>query len=409
MSGADMSSGDMSSGDDRDRRDILAGGRHDWHGDDVADGRTAELLRHALSREAAKVNPSGAGLQAIRARTTRVSRRPAWLLPVAAAAASAAVIGGIGWATSFGDTEAPFASEAPTAPTADPSIGPDPTDEPTGPDQPTVTPEGTAVAIPVYYVGRQPPEEGGSEPQYKLFREYHPIRVDAAPDLETRVELALAEMFASSPVDPDYEGGSWRADASVRSVDIDETNRTITVDLTGVDPSDSTDGEGPAAAAVQQLVFTVTAAAAYDGFAPETADILVDGARVDELFGTDVSAPLKRDTVTFFAPIQILSFTDGDTLTNPVTVTGLMRYDGTTPAGEPPHGPSGTWQVLQGDSVVAEGGITPETCCGWEPYEFMVDDLPPGGYVLKVFDSYGSAPELAPYDTKNFNIEGPAE
>jgi len=388
----------------------VSGGRLDAYGDEFADRRTADALRRALSREAAAVEPSGDGLGRIRGRTARPTRFPGWLVPLAAAVAGVVVIGGVGWTVLDDDPRTPVAADP------GPSRGPATTDPLSGPDTPLTTVEGTSVAIPVYYVGAQPSGEGDqSAPTYKLFREFHPTTVDAAPDLPTRVELALAEMFAGTPLDADYDGSSWPTTASARSVAVDESSGVITVDLAGNTLGDlsvcagdqepchdgSAESELHAEATIQQLVFTATAAASVDGFKPASVDILVDGEHVN-LLGVDVSAPLPRETAAFRAAVWILSVDEGATLASPITVSGEANlYEG---------GPA-TWEVLDGEKVIESGTFETGGCCRWLPYEFDIDaTLPPGSYVLRLVDAGGLGdPERAPYDSKSFSIEGPAE
>jgi len=265
--------------------------------------------------------------------------------------------------------------------------------------------EGARVAIPVYYLGAQPgPDGADSPPELRLFREFHPTTSPQTPDRQVRVEIALDEMLANAPLDPNYADSSWPAGATVRSVTIDETTALITVDLGGLDPGESGEIAAPeesrAAASVQQLVFTVTAAASYDGLQASGVDILLDGKRADSLFGVDISEPLERDTGAYRAAIWILSVDEGETVTNPMQVSGEARLSATD---------AGRWFVTDSGGIVAEGTFGTGQCCEFETFDFTVEQtLPPGSYTLELYDM-GATGEVdaPPFDTKSFSLEGP--
>ncbi len=396
------------------------GGDRRRHEDrDIVDSRTADALRRALNAEAASVGIEGNGLARIRERTARASRRPAWLVPVAAGVAGIVVAGGVAWAALDDSTDVPIASETSTAtptPTQStallPPATPDPTAAPSTP-VPTPTPTGSEpappqrqIALPVYYVGAQPAgEDDTSIPRFVLFREFH--RTSVAPDTDAArmVELALTEMFANQPLDPDY-GGLWPTRAEVRSATVDDATGLITIDLADVEISDVRDVEDrvlPQAtqAAVQQLLYTATAAAAYAGAAPEapataSVRILVDGAPTTSFLGTDTTDPLRRD-VTARASIWILSVEDGDTVTAPVVVAGEANtFEG---------GPA-QWELSRDGEVVADGLTSTGACCTWRPFEIDLGVASPGTYTIEVYDFGGlGLRDRAPYDSKTFTIE----
>ncbi len=394
------------------------GGDRRRHEDrDIVDSRTADALRRALNAEAASVGIEGNGLARIRERTARASRRPAWLVPVAAGVAGIVVAGSVAWAALDDSTDVPIASETTTAtptptptPTATTALLPPPTLDPTVPNSPEPTPTdeepespGRQVALPVYYVGAQPAgEDDTSIPRFVLFREFHRTSVPSDTDAARMVELAVTEMFANQPIDPDY-GGLWPTVAEIRSATVDDATGLITVDLAYVAISDVRGVEDrvlPQAteAAVQQLVYTTTAAAAYaDPTLPAlSVRILVDGEPTTSFLGTDTTDPLRRD-VTARASIWILSVEDGDTVTAPVVVAGEANtFEG---------GPA-QWELSRDGEVVADGLTSTGACCTWRPFEIDLDVASPGTYTIEVYDVGGlGLRDRAPYDSKTFTIE----
>lgn len=384
---------------------------------DIVDSRTADALRRALNAQAETVGIEGDGLTRIRERTARASRRPAWLVPAAAGMAGIVIAGGVAWAALDDSTDIPVAAETTATPTPSPAattaLLPPPTLDPTVPSSPEPTPSDEEpespqrqVSLPVYYVGAQPAgEDETSIPRFVLFREFHRTSVPSDTDAARMVELAVTEMFANQPIDPDY-GGLWPADAEVLDATVDAATGLITVDLADVAISDVRGVEDrvlPQAteAAVQQLVYTATAAAAYAGAAPEppataSVRILVDGEPTTSFLGTDTADPLPRD-VTARASIWILSVEDGETVTAPVVVEGEANlFEG---------GPA-SWELRRGDEVVDEGLVSTGQCCRWLPFEIDLDVTTPGTYTIEVFDVGGlGLRDRAPYDSKTFTIE----
>lgn len=391
-------------------------GRHDDR--DIVDSRTADRLRRALNEQAAMVTPGGDGLSRIRSRTARASRRPAWLVPVAAGIAGVVVAGGVAWAALDDGPGVPVAAETTTPTPTTTTLELPPTNDPN--DLPSTTapiptvgepdPDSREVALPVYYVGSQPSEDSGSGPRFVLFREFHPTTVPIDTDAGRMVELAVAEMFANAPLDPDY-GGLWPTSAVIREASVDDDTGVITVDLSDVAISDVRGVDSrvlPQAleAAVQQLVYTATAAAAYAGTTVEPLSVrfLVDGEPVTSFLGTDADEPLTRDA-NARAAIWILSLAenddiivavdDGETVTEPVVVEGEANlFEG---------GPA-TWELRHDDEVVDEGLVSTGQCCAWLPFEIALDLTEPGTYTIEVYDASAVGREQAPYDSRTFQF-----
>lgn len=166
--------------------------------------------------------------------------------------------------------------------------GPSPAPLPMGTPTPTTS-------LAVYYAVS---DRGGP----KLIREFHRLLV---PDdsAAAKVSAAVADMLAAPALDPDYTS-LWPQGIRIASAMVD--GDTATVDLTGF-----TTGMGglTEAAALQQLVYTVTAASGQpkvkilrDGQPVgslfghvSTKDALVRGPAVDVLYGVWIISPQQGD------------------------------------------------------------------------------------------------------------------
>jgi hypothetical protein len=357
--------------------------------------RDEELLRRALREEADAVLPSLDALSRIRRRT---ARPPLWRRPVVlgVAAASVTAVGVIAGSAYFlggtsDDTVASSSDSSPTA-TQDPSPaatqtpGAEPTDGVSPPPE-TGEPEPPAGSgtVPVYYVTTTPAGD-------RLAREFRQVPTPDGP-----LVAAVHTMLTEPAVDPDYNASVWGADTQVLSVEVGDT--AIEVDLTG-----ETDYTGVrdevATLAVQQLVYTVTAAASNAGLnGALPVQILVDGEPPDAMWGQlDLSAPVAR------APelgtrllVQIDDPAQDAVVGSTVTVTGAAA---TTEANV-------LWEIQQDGDTVQSSHTTAQECCRLAPFTFTVE-LAPGSYtvIASQSDESGGTEGFAPMsDSKDFTVE----
>ncbi|SNT66211.1 Sporulation and spore germination [Asanoa hainanensis] len=212
-----------------------------------------ETIRRALEAAASTVEVRPDALAAIRARTRR-RRGRGWIpwgagLAVATAAAVTILV-------------------LPDAPHPDPPR----------PGAPTTTAAATPTPaagplLAVYYVG---PSRDDA-----LVREFHRV----APGSDA-VRSALALMFGTAPLDPDY-ASAWPAGTTVRGVTV--AGEVVTVDLGGATP--------PSAIAAQQLVWTVTAASGLPGVRIGDGDVLRRAPAVDTLAPVWLINPQEGEVV----------------------------------------------------------------------------------------------------------------
>ncbi|HET6215298.1 MAG TPA: GerMN domain-containing protein, partial [Micromonosporaceae bacterium] len=241
-------------------------------------------LRRILDTEAQRVEVRPDALAVIRRRIA--ARPPRWhpsrwfpggvMITIGtgvATAAVATVVAAVVGLGSCGPQPGPPEPPPIAAPTSQP-----PTTG--GPSTPAASP--VTAAVPVYYVH-------GDRGFPRLYREYHSLPVGDGSSA-ARTSAALVEMLDGlTAYDKDYYS-VWEASARVRGVRID--GNAVVVDLTGV-----FNGTGPGQRdpndikqAVQQLIWTATAASGKD-----TVRLLLDGRSVATLSGVvSIGGDLRR-------------------------------------------------------------------------------------------------------------------
>lgn len=345
------------------------------------DDPLATRLRDALSSEAAMVQPSDDGLGEIRSGIAAQPDRRWWQQPWMPAAAAAVVLalmaGGFAIAANNkgnGDdgSDSTVAAGSSTSPAATPtsssaSVEPEPSDPPM-----TGTPIPIEGDVYVYYV-----HDDGQGP--RLYREQRPNPGGAG------APAALSVMLSEPPLDPDYSS-PWPESTTVD--DYSTAGDTATVDLSDF-PSV---GAAAETAAVQQLVYTVTA----NDKAVTKVRLLVDG-KAPASGHSDWSKPVARAPMADVQGwIWLLSPTEGATVSSPVAITGFgTAFEGTI-----------SWEVRKGGSngpTLAEG--TTQGGSNGEFAEFSDSvDLDPGSYELRAFEASAEDGSPIHVDTKSFTV-----
>ncbi|MGO1973017.1 MAG: Gmad2 immunoglobulin-like domain-containing protein [Propionibacteriaceae bacterium] len=268
-------------------------------------------------------------------------------------------------------------------PGSDPDGGPSP--EPTSPSSTQASPGGppspgpsTAESpgaqgvVPVYWIG-------DSAQRAWLYREFRTLPEHP----QGRVAAAVQALFGAQPVDPDYRSG-WTE--PLTEVTVEEAAEGITVDLPAdaVAELDVASPEGNVT--LQQLVWTVTAAAESD----VGVTITTDGEPFVDALERD---PAIRGQVWVITPQQ------GGTLQRPVVIEGTATsFEGTL-----------GYEITAGGSVVDSGTTTGGA--NGDFAEFTIEaGLEPGEYTVSVFGTDPSGGESGegeqPFaDTKDFVVE----
>lgn len=269
-------------------------------------------------------------------------------------------------------TVTPGATATPT-PTTTSSESPTSTSTSTG----TPSPDGT-ITVPVYYA-----TEVGTD--LRLAREFRVL-----PDLGGPAETAITAMLEGEPLDPDYQG-LWNPEA--RLLGTRGSGGVIEVDLSD-EARTANLGSAGAALAVQQLVYTATAALQSD----DPVRILIEGKPVEELFGAvSVADPQRRaveESVRLM--VQINDPAEGATVGRTFTVSGeASAFEANVP-----------WRLERVDGSEVQSGFTMTTeGQTFAPFSFEVT-AEPGEYVIVVEEDDPSGGEGRPVgqDTKQITV-----
>jgi spore germination protein GerM len=242
---------------------------------------------------------------------------------------------------------------------------------------------------PVYWIGR-------SNNNVFLYREFRDV-----PEQENPVTRALRAMMSEKPLDPDFFTPWQNPEKLASSI---SGKNVITVDISE-DAFNSNLDADMAGRAIQQLVFTATAAAASSGLLDSGQQIqvriLVDSHTDYVAFDhVQLGDPMSR-AAGMVAPVWIIDPQEGTELAGgSVKITGRS----TVPGGKL------RWQILRAE---VNGNKTPyltgETTAAAEAAQSglftLALSLSPGSYELRVsqVDDASSGPELN-VDTRNFNV-----
>ena len=242
---------------------------------------------------------------------------------------------------------------------------------------------------PVYWIGR-------SNGNVFLYREFRDV-----PDQENPVTRALHAMMSDKPLDPDFFT-PWQNPKKL-ATSISGKN-VITVDVSADAFNSNLDGD-MATRAIQQLVYTATAAAASSGLIDSGQQIqvtvLVDGHTDYLAFGRiRLGTPMSR-VAGMVAPVWIIDPQEGvEVPGGSVKITGRS-----TVAGGKLH-----WQILQaeanGDKKPFLTGETTAAADAAQSGLFTLNlTLTSGNYELRVSqeDTSGNQQELN-VDTRGFRV-----
>jgi hypothetical protein len=242
---------------------------------------------------------------------------------------------------------------------------------------------------PVYWIG-------GSDSNVFLYREFRDV-----PEQENPVTRALRAMMSEKPLDPDFftpwQNPSQLA-TSISGKDV------ITVDVSE-DAFNSNLDADMAARAIQQLVYTATAAAASSGLIDSGQQIrvriLVDGHTDYVAFNHVQLGSLMARTSGLVAPVWII-----DPQENVEVGDGSVKITGRSTV----PGSKLRWQILRSEE---DGNKTPfltgETTAAADPAQAGVFTLaltlPEGDFELRVAQtSNPEGPEDGNEDTRSFRV-----
>ena len=378
-----------------------------WSDEDDAD--ITDRVRDTLSREAERVEVNDRWTEVSAAARATRRRRP-WAIVAAAAVALVVGVGLGGLFLQDRITAGPAApppttvnspSATPDRSTSAPPPSPDPTrsssasssatatatKNPT-PDDPTSSKSSEAPADPDPISGVSIFFLGDSKSSTWLYREFHTV-----PGGADRVTAAVNAQLSTAPLDDDYTN-PWHPGTD--SAEVTREGDDLTVDIPGDAFDNDVDAE-TADLAVQQLVWTATAAAETRG----DVTITVDGKPYEAWGSVALGEPMGRDSEAR-SPIWITDPAEGQTdQAGTVTVLGSSTsFEGNV-----------QWKITEAgsDEVVVDGFTTGGSMGEYADFDFSIQ-LEPGRYTVTVYaedQSDGESaegPAMFP-DTKTWTVE----
>jgi len=247
----------------------------------------------------------------------------------------------------------------------------------------------TSNKAPVYWIGRS------GENMY-LYREFRDV-----PDQDNPITRALRVMMSEKPLDPDFFTPWQNPKKLATSV---SGKNVITVDLSE-DAFNSNVDAAMADRAIQQLVYTATAAGASAGLIDAAQQVqvvvLVDGHTGYVAFNhVRLGAPTSRSS-GMVAPVWIVDPQESATLDD-----GAVKISGRSTA------PGGRlrWEILRVDGTVKTSylnGITTASADASQPGLFSVPvTLGPGNYEVRVSQLQDGDPSTdLNVDTRGFTVK----
>jgi immunoglobulin-like protein involved in spore germination len=342
------------------------------------DDPTARRLALALAEEAARVEPSAGGLEAIQRRTAgraRRSGRSRWML----------VTGGVAVATAGVVTAVVLLSSSGTpggSPLADKSGGTGTPSTAVKQSTPPTPSPSARVQLTVHYVG--PPRSNPLLPPY-LYTESRTVESSRPADV-----AAVHEFLTASPRDPDYRTGWPTKHVDVTSIATSHGVTTIALEGTAdlgtkplpvpFDPSRTV--------AVQALLET----AGIHGKARFT----YNGHPLSLVLYTSASTR-ARPWSSLRAPVSIDNLVNGAVLADPVTV----RVSGNTFEGNV------GWQLLDDAGTKVAGGYVTASQGTWTSVPVRLGRLAAGTYTFRAFEPSAASggPDLVDDDDKVFTVK----
>lgn len=229
----------------------------------------------------------------------------------------------------------------------------------TTPPSPPTSTGAKLKSIPVYYIAE-------SQRSFKLYREFRTV-----PDMGGAIASAVSAMTRLAPLDADYMT-PWRPASRIA---VSQKGSNIAVDLSADAFSNSNVGSEMAATALQQLVYTATAAAAASGAPGATVRVTKDGTAADAWGVLRIGDVLKRAPMgDVQAQVWLTSPQDGD-----VCKAGRVVFTGFGTSFEATFG----WVIRTADGArVAQGSAMGGTGTGGFGSLSFAVELAPGTYVV---------------------------
>lgn len=239
--------------------------------------------------------------------------------------------------------------------------------------------------LPVYYLGRD-----GS--RWALYREFHqqtPSEQQRQPD--PLMAALRAALTAGTALDPDLNA-PWSAAASQAAITV--SHGVVTVDLAEVEGRKRGRSSEQARLALQQLVWTASAAKQD---AALRVRVLIAG-RPGLLFGAEPvgNEATRADSASVvIGSVWVVAPDEGQYVVSPVTVRGSVCT----------QDPNLNWQLLQDGVVLRSGQAKVQSRCPTRsPWSVPLGQLAPGRYTLRAFRLRLPGTPSSPQDTRTFTV-----
>ncbi len=220
---------------------------------------------------------------------------------------------------------------------------------------------------------------------FKLFQETHVITTLQPLAVETLNRLVEG---TEAPLDPDYTNlwghGSWVSGLTI-------LDNKATVDFGKIKLNVGAAGEQMA---IEQIVWTLTA----NNSAIDTIRFTLNGEPVESLAGhVDTTGAFSRgEGFEVLSAVNVLTPSEGSTLSGDVTVTGLACTFEANVA----------WRLLKDGALVDSGStLASEACPVTSPWQLELGLLETGDYEIQAIEYSMKDGALSAIDTKTFTVE----
>lgn len=219
---------------------------------------------------------------------------------------------------------------------------------------------------------------------FKLFSEVQEVK-----EQEDLAEFVISQLISGviTPKDPDYVN-LWDGSHSLNSISYNGSLATIDFSLGKLNVG--SEGEQRA---IDQLVWTLTEL----NDRVERVRFTVDGESVESFAGhVDTSGEFARATdYEVLNPIQIESIVEGDSLSNPVTITGnACTFEANV-----------VWTLFKDGQEIEEVFTSATAACPERSaWKVSFEDLEPGAYSFEAKEFSAEDGSLFAIDDKNFVI-----
>ena len=220
---------------------------------------------------------------------------------------------------------------------------------------------------------------------FKLFSEQREF-----PETENLGQDVISDLVSGKivPLDPNYVN-LWGAKNTVNSITASDS--VATIDLGTISLNVGAESEERA---IEQIVWTFLEI----NTAIKAVRFTVNGNTVESFAGhVDTTREFtKSPGYDVLNPLQISSITEGETLTNPITIFGqACTFEANV-----------YWRLSQDGNLVKDGSTTAGAACPERSaWSVALDTLDPGSYRFEVIEYSAEDGSLFAIDDKNFSVK----